>query len=117
VVVINAKHATLDGARWEEDKIRYHTGYGGGFKEIPLIEAWKSTPELVVKRAIRRRLPKNVLRTIRLTKLRIFPDHVHPFASNAALVHEDMGRTGEQILEEVRGEEGEVYMIQLGAWG
>lgn len=65
VIIVNAKHVQLDNDRWQNEFIRYHSGYGGGFKEIPLIEMWKKSPEIVVKRAVRKRLPRNVLRTVR----------------------------------------------------
>lgn len=116
VVIINAKHVQLDGNRWHEEFIRYHSGYGGGFKEIPLIDMWKKSPEIVVKRAVRSRLPRNILRTLRLAKLKIFPDDRHPFTNNVKVVREDVGPTREEVWEKEAMPEGfEYFPLRRGS--
>ncbi len=79
VVVVNAEKVVLTGKKLEQKMYRYHTGYGGGLKEIPYKEMMAKKPEEVVAHAVSGMLPKNKLRSRMMTRLRVFagPNHDH----------------------------------------
>ncbi|MCS7216901.1 MAG: 50S ribosomal protein L13 [Candidatus Bipolaricaulota bacterium] len=78
VVVINAAKIKLTGDK-EDTKVYYrHSGYIGNLKEIPYRELLAKHPELPLKLAVRRMLPKNELGRRMLRKLKVYPGPEHP---------------------------------------
>ena len=79
VVVVNAEKIQATGKK-ETDKIYdWYTGYPSGRKTRTLSEMRQRRPEEIVRRAVRRMLPKSRLGKKMLRKLKIYagPDHPH----------------------------------------
>jgi large subunit ribosomal protein L13 len=79
VVVVNAGKVQLTGQKLENKVYHRHSGYPGGFKEIPLKQQMVKDPTQVIRQAVTGMLPKNKLRDQRLSRLKIFADSQHPF--------------------------------------
>lgn len=78
VVVINAEKVKLTGNK-ATNKFRYrHTGYLGHLKAISYGELREKKPELLVREAVRRMLPKNRLGRKMLKKLKVYRGSEHP---------------------------------------
>ncbi len=78
VVVVNAEKIHLSGNKWEQKSYRWYTGYPGQ-KEIGADVRRERRPELILREAVRRMLPKNKLANKMLSKLNIYagPEHPH----------------------------------------
>ena len=81
VVVVNAEKVKLTGLKREKRMIRWHTGYIGGLKEVPLGRFMEKKPEEAMRLAVRRMLPKNRLGRKMLKKLKIYRGAEHPHAA------------------------------------
>lgn len=79
VVIINAEKVKFTGAKWDDKKYFWHTGYVGGIKERSAKVQLEKHPELIVMEAVKGMLPKNSLGRQQLTKLKVFigPEHAH----------------------------------------
>jgi len=79
VVAINASKIVVTGKKLK-DKIYYHySGYPGGLRELSLETLMKKDPRKVIEHAVAGMIPKNKLRRIRLTRLKIFIDDQHSY--------------------------------------
>jgi len=79
VIILNAKHVHVSGAK-ESDKIYYrHSGYPGGLKETNLAKLRATYPDRIVRSAVRGMLPKNRLQAKHLKKLHIFDGDKHDY--------------------------------------
>jgi large subunit ribosomal protein L13 len=78
VVVVNAEKVRLTGKKWEQKRYRWYTGYPGQ-KEVIAAVRHERQPNLILREAVRRMLPKNKLGMKMLSKLKIYagPDHPH----------------------------------------
>ena len=78
VVVLNAEKVKFSGKKWEQKEYRWYTGYPGQ-KSVGAQTRLERKPELILKEAVRRMLPKNKLAFAQLTKLKVYagPDHPH----------------------------------------
>lgn len=78
VIVINAEKVALSGKKWETKTYTRYTGYPGLRSETAAVRLAKK-PEMVIREAVRRMLPKNKLGRKMLAKLKVFagPDHPH----------------------------------------
>ena len=64
------------------DKVYYwHTGYPGGIKSESVTKRMERKPELVLKLAVERMLPKGPLGRDMLSKLKIFAGNEHTHAA------------------------------------
>ncbi|MBN1106289.1 MAG: 50S ribosomal protein L13 [Deltaproteobacteria bacterium] len=79
VVVVNADKVTLTGQKWDKKIYYHHTGYIGGLKAITARKLREKKPEDVLRFAVKRMLPRNVLGRRQLKKLKIYigPEHPH----------------------------------------
>lgn len=79
VIVTNAEKIKLTGNKMKEKVYYTHSGYPGGFKEIPIKKWMEKHPDRIVKLAVKRMLPKTKLGSAMLNKLKIYagPDHSH----------------------------------------
>lgn len=79
VVVINADKVKFTGAKWDDKKYFWHTGYVGGIKERTAKVQLEKHPELILMEAVKGMLPKNSLGRQQLTKLKVFAgaEHTH----------------------------------------
>ena len=79
VVVTNAEKIKLTGNKMNEKVYYTHSGYPGGFKEIPIKKWTDKHPDRIVTLAVKRMLPKTKLGNAMLKKLKVYagPDHSH----------------------------------------
>jgi large subunit ribosomal protein L13 len=79
VIVTNAKKIKLTGNKMKEKVYYTHSGYPGGFKEIPIKKWMEKHPDRIVTLAVKRMLPKTKLGSAMLKKLKVYagPDHSH----------------------------------------
>lgn len=78
IVVVNADKVRITGRKLEEKKIRWHSGFIGGLKEITLKRFMEKKPEQVVRLAVRRMLPKTKLARQMIKKLKVYRGEEHP---------------------------------------
>jgi len=78
VIVINAEKARVTGNKREGKLYRRYSGYVGGFKESTFEELIARNPEALVKAAVRRMLPKNLISKQMLARLKVYAGTDHP---------------------------------------
>lgn len=80
VVAINASEIQFTG-RKAKDKIYYHhTAWAGHLKELTLGELMRKDARQVITHGVYGMLPKNKLRDVRMTRLKVFVDSNHKYA-------------------------------------
>ena len=79
VIVTNAEKIKLTGNKMNDKAYYTHSGYPGGFKEIPVKTLLERHPDRVVKMAVKRMMPKTKLGSTMFKKLKVYsgPDHSH----------------------------------------
>jgi large subunit ribosomal protein L13 len=77
VVVINAEKVVLTGKKWQQKQYTWYTGYPGLRKETAA-RRMRRQPELILREAVRRMLPKNKLAVKMLSKLKVYSGDQHP---------------------------------------
>ena len=87
IVVVNAKDIHVTGKKMTQKMYYRHSGYPGGIKSKPLNELLASSPEEVIRAAVKGMLPKTSLGRKQLTKLRVFAgaEHEHEAQKPTAL--------------------------------
>jgi large subunit ribosomal protein L13 len=80
VVAINASEIVATGDKLKQKIYYHHTAWSGHLKELTLAEMLKKDPRLVIENGVKGMLPKNRLRDIRLTRLKIFAGAEHKYA-------------------------------------
>jgi len=78
VIITNAERLILTGRKWEQKVYRWHTGWPGGLKELPIKQMYLKNPEKILVKAVYGMLPKNSHRDIRIKRLKIFMGAEHP---------------------------------------
>ena len=73
VFVKNYKEIMVTGAKRTQKIYRHHTGYVGHLKELTYEQKFAKDPRSVLRRAVRKMLPRNFLNQKRLNNL-IFVD-------------------------------------------
>lgn len=77
VVVINAEKVRFTGQKWQQKEYRWYTGYPRQ-RSVSAETRLERKPELIIREAVRRMLPKNKLANKMLTKLKIYAGSEHP---------------------------------------
>ena len=77
VIVINAGKVVFTGRKWEKKQYTWYTGYPG-LKSESAARRRDRKPEMILREAVRRMLPKNKLAAKMLSKLKIYVGHQHP---------------------------------------
>jgi len=77
IVVINAAKVVFTGKKWQQKEYAWYTGYVGQHRETAAHRLARK-PELILREAIRRMLPKNKLAYKLLAKVKIYPGNEHP---------------------------------------
>ncbi len=72
VIVENTQKIKVTGNKLQDKLYRFHSGYKGHLKEIPLSRMLEKNPEKVIMLAVKGMLPKNKLRKERLKRLKLF---------------------------------------------
>jgi large subunit ribosomal protein L13 len=90
VVVINAHKVRFGGASMAHPRHPYftkkmvikeydrYTGYPGGRRVESALHLWERRPEMILREAVRRMLPKNKLGSVMLKKLKLYNGAEHP---------------------------------------
>jgi large subunit ribosomal protein L13 len=79
VVVLNASQIQISGNK-AQDKIYYsYSGYPGGLSQRTFADLLEKNPERIIEKAVYNMLPKNKLRSGRMTRLKVFAgaEHTH----------------------------------------
>ena len=79
VVAINAEDIKVTGKKLKEKIYYHHTHWAGGLKELTLAEMLKKDPRKVISHGVYGMLPKNKLRDVRMTRLKVFVGADHPY--------------------------------------
>jgi large subunit ribosomal protein L13 len=79
VIVINAEHVEVTGAKAGQKIYRYYTGHIGGLREVPYRQMLARKPEYVIEHAVKGMIPKSRLGKHILRKLRVFKGAEHPY--------------------------------------
>ena len=74
VVVINTDKLVLTGKKLEQKKMRHHTGYVGGLKEVGYDTLMKTNSCLAFEKAVKGMLPKTTLGRKQITRLKAYKD-------------------------------------------
>ena len=77
VVVINVEKLVFTGKKWDQKKYAWYTGYPRQRTETAG-RRFARRPELILREAVRRMLPKNKLAFKTLDKLKIYVGSEHP---------------------------------------
>ena len=79
VIVTNCEKVRFTGNKMEQKVYQHFTGYPDGRKLRTVKEVLAKRPEFVLREAVRRMLPKNIIARHMLTKLKLYagPDHPH----------------------------------------
>lgn len=77
VIVLNSDKVVLTGKKLEQKKLRYHTGYIGGLKEIGYDTLMAKDSTKVVEKAVKGMLPKTSLGRKQITRLHVYKDGAH----------------------------------------
>jgi large subunit ribosomal protein L13 len=78
VIVINADKIKLTGAKEEQKKYMFYSGYMGSEKYRNVADFRKNRPEFIITNAVKGMLPKNKLANRMLTKLKVYSGEDHP---------------------------------------
>ena len=81
VIVINADKVKLTGAKEEQKKYMFYSGYMGGEKYRSVADFRKTRPEFIITNAVKGMLPKNKLASRMLTKLKVYSGEEHPHSA------------------------------------
>jgi large subunit ribosomal protein L13 len=77
VIVVNADKVRFTGKKLEQKEYRWYTGYPGQ-RAVSAAVRLERKPELVLREAVRRMLPKNKLAFKMIDKLKIYSGSEHP---------------------------------------
>lgn len=77
VVVINSDKAILTGKKLVQKKLRSHSGYVGGLKEMDYKTVMATKPDVAVRHAVKGMLPKTSLGRKMYARLRVYKDANH----------------------------------------
>ena len=76
-IILNASKVVLTGKKLSQKKLRWHTGYVGGLKEVDYKTLMANNSDKAVIQAVKGMLPKNSLGRKMLTRLRVFKGAEH----------------------------------------
>jgi len=77
VIVLNSDKVVLTGKKLEQKKMRWHTGYIGGLKEVGYDTLMAKNSEKAVIKAVKGMLPKTSLGRKQITRLHVYKDAEH----------------------------------------
>ena len=90
VVVIHADKVVFTGNKWQQKTYTWYTGYPGQ-QSVTAEVRRERQPELILREAVRRMLPKNKLGRKMLSKLKIYAGADHPHQAQLPEVRELAG--------------------------
>ncbi|MEI8067470.1 MAG: 50S ribosomal protein L13 [Candidatus Shapirobacteria bacterium] len=80
VVAINSSEIVTTGKKLKDKIYYHHTAWSGHLKEATLGELLKKDSRKVISHGVYGMLPKNKLRDVRMTRLKIFVGEEHKYA-------------------------------------
>ena len=80
VVAINAADIKVTGKKLKDKIYYHHTAWAGHLRELTLAELLAKDPRKVIAHGVYGMLPKNKLRDVRMTRLKVFVGEDHKFA-------------------------------------
>lgn len=78
VVVTNCSGIRVTGRKLQQETVQRYTGYPSGLKQISKEIVHRERPELLLRLAVRRMLPRNALARRMLLKLKAYKGSEHP---------------------------------------
>lgn len=81
VVVINADKLKLTGSKLDTKEFQTYVYYPSGQKRFTYRWMMEHKPELLLERAVRRMMPRNKMRSVRIKMLKIYRGAEHPHAA------------------------------------
>ncbi len=78
VIVINAAHISVTGAKMAEKVYHHHSHYPGGLKSVSLRDQLNTHPDRVIRDAVWGMLPKNRLSPSLIKRLKVYGGAEHP---------------------------------------
>ena len=81
VVVTDIEGVVTTGAKNADKLYKFHSGWMGGLKEIPLQVMMTKKPEQVLELAVKRMLPKTIQGSHMLKRLKVYKGAAHPHTS------------------------------------
>jgi large subunit ribosomal protein L13 len=87
VIVVNAEKVKFTGNKWQQKEYQWYTGYTGQSVETAE-KRLARRPELVIREAVRRMMPKTKLGVVMLNKLKIYAGPEHPHQAQQPEVRE-----------------------------
>ena len=85
VVVVNAEKVVFTGKKWQQKRYTWNTGYPRQRSETAE-HRLATKPELIIREAVRRMLPKNKLSFQLLRKLKVYAGGSHPHQAQQPVV-------------------------------
>jgi len=80
VVVINASEVETTGRKTKQKIYYHHTAWAGHLKELTLGELMRKDARQVITHGVYGMIPKNKLRDVRMTRLKVFVGAEHTYA-------------------------------------
>ena len=80
VVVINAGEVETTGRKTKQKIYYHHTAWSGHLKELTLGELMRKDARQVITHGVYGMIPKNKLRDVRMTRLKVFVGAEHTYA-------------------------------------
>ena len=77
VIVTNVEKVKFTGKKWVQKRYTWYTGYPG-LRSESAAERMEKKPEMILREAVRRMLPKNKLGSAMLEKLKLYKGDTHP---------------------------------------
>ena len=77
VIVTNVEKVKFTGKKWDQKRYTWYTGYPG-LRSESAAERLEKKPEMILREAVRRMLPKNKLGVAMLEKLKLYAGESHP---------------------------------------
>ena len=77
VIVLNSDKVALTGKKLTDKKLRWHTGYIGGLKEVDYGTLLATDSPKAIRVAVKGMLPKNALGRKQITRLHVYKDANH----------------------------------------
>jgi large subunit ribosomal protein L13 len=78
IIVINAEKVQFTGKKWDQKEYQDYSHYAGGQKITPAKEMLEKKPEEIIRRAVKRMMPRGPLGYQQLGKLKIYAGSQHP---------------------------------------
>ncbi len=83
VVVTDIESVVVTGKKTSDKVYKFHSGWMGGLKEIPLETMMTKKPEQVLELAVKRMLPKTIQGSHMLKRLKVYKGAAHPHVSQS----------------------------------